>query len=38
MAANVGYNNSNYFFRVFKEQTKMTPSEYRRMIKEKKKN
>lgn len=30
----VGYNNANYFFRVFKEQTNMAPSEYRRMIKD----
>lgn len=29
----VGYNNTNYFFRVFKEQTNMSPSEYRRMVK-----
>lgn len=31
----VGYRNNNYFFRVFKEQTKMAPSEYRKMIIEK---
>lgn len=29
----VGYNNSNYFFRVFKDQTSMSPTEYRRMVK-----
>ena len=31
----VGYRNNNYFFRVFKEQTKMAPSEYRKMVIEK---
>lgn len=35
IALAVGYQNTNYFFRVFKEQTKMAPSEYRRMVVEK---
>lgn len=33
IALDCGYQNANYFFRVFKKQTKMAPSEYKRMIK-----
>lgn len=35
IAVQVGYINVNYFFRIFKKQTQMAPSEYRRMIKQK---
>lgn len=33
IALECGYQNANYFFRVFKKQTQMAPSEYKRMIK-----
>ncbi len=36
IAIEVGYQNVNYFFRVFKKQTKMAPREYRRMSKKRK--
>lgn len=32
IAYQVGYQNTNYFFRVFKKQTKMAPSEYREQM------